>query len=418
LTNADQISLPNRSRLYDIYERAKLDLHLTGLMQKRIDSILNKTLHYEIEGERVEEMEDFINSEKFQLFLYRLLENKFWGLTGFEFIPGAEFDFVDIPRKHIKPDLKVISIDQNGQNGFPYEEMPNLMVVQDKVEKFGLFLKLAFFTILKSGSISDLAQYIELFGQPIRVGTYPGDDQEAKANLKTALKESGGSFVVMMPEGTNIEIKGDHITNGDGKVHEAMHRICNTEMSVAVLGNTETTSNENGGSNAKSQEHGKQQLQITKSDIKWLGFIISSREFKEVLKTYGFPVSAEDKGKFVFEKEYDLDELKTKKDIWTTVSSQVPIAPDDWYSTFDIPKPKDFDKMWKQMEEERMLKLAPQIPPPNNGKKPGKKFKSLYDEWEHDFEPNDNDAPLVKKVKAAAKKYLQQLNDFFFPARS
>lgn len=406
LINAEQISWPNRSRLYDLYERVTIDGHLSGLIQKRIDAVLNKTLHYEIDGKRIEELDDLIDSDKFQLLIHRLMEKKLWGLTGIEFVPGDKFDFVLIPRKHIKPEEKVIAINQNDNEGIDYSGLWNVMVIED-VERFGLFLKCAPLTIWKSGSIADLAQYIELFGQPIRKGTYPGDDPEAKANLKAALKESGSSFTVIVPDGTNIEIIGDHITNGTGQVYDVMIKNCNNELSIIVLGNTETTSNDNGGSNAKSVEHGKQQLEINKRDIKDIGFILSGDQFKTILKSYGYPVSPGDKGKFVFEKETDLDELSAQKDIWLAVSAKVPISPDDWYDKFGIPKPDNFNELMKKMDEEKMMKLQPPAPaPPFDPKKDKKpKPKNLNADYDYDFEPDEE------------KGFFKMLKSFFVKAR-
>ncbi len=41
LINAESVYFPNRSRLYDVYEDIILDGHLTGIIAKRIDAVLN-----------------------------------------------------------------------------------------------------------------------------------------------------------------------------------------------------------------------------------------------------------------------------------------------------------------------------------------------------------------------------------------
>lgn len=377
LQNAEAISYPNRSPLYDLYDRAVLDPHLSGVMEKRVTAVLNKKIHYEVDGVRVDEMENFIASEKFRLLQRTLWEKKAWGLSGIHALVGAEFDFEIIPRKHIKPDIQIIAYEQSGWEGIDYSNAWDIYVVED-VEKFGLLLKSCPLTILKSGSLSDLAQYIEIYGQPIRKGTYPGDNPELKAELKNALKESGASFTILMPEGTNIEIIGDHVTNGTGQVHQIMFQTVNNELSVLWLGNTETTSNDNGGSNAKSQEHSKQQNEIHKSDLKDMEDVLSTKKMQTIFKSFNWPVNIE-KGKFVFEKEIDLTELSAKKDIWLAISSKVPIGPDDWYNSFNIPKPSNFQELFNKMEEERIAKLnppAPALPAPAFPAQPKKEKKN------------------------------------------
>ncbi|MGQ0739130.1 MAG: phage portal protein family protein [Bacteroidota bacterium] len=381
LQQAELISYPNRSPLYDLYERAVLDGHLKGLMSKKYKAVLNKKFHYEIKGKRVEAMDDIIRSARFRAMMRRLLESKGWGLTGLEFIPGSKLSFVNIPRKHIKPEYKVISIEQNGFEGYDYTKQPFIHVVEDE-ERFGLLLSSVPYTILKSGSLSDLAQYIELYGQPIRKGTYPGDDPEAKAELKSALKEAGASFSVILPEGTNIEIIGDHVTAGNGQAHEVLFSQVNNELSILWLGNTETTSNDNGGSNAKSQEHSKQQKEIHKSDIIDLEDMLSDDHLQMILKSYGMPLDPEH-GKFVAEREFDLEELGKRLKIDTVVSTKVPVSDDYWYTTYGIPKPENYEELKAQMEEERRMKLQPlpaNDPPPKPKPKKKDKPKPLNDD--------------------------------------
>ena len=372
MQHAESIEYPNRSGLYDIFERIRLDAHLSGVIEKRVSAVLNKKLHYEIDGKRVEAMDEHINQDKFRLMMRRLWEKKEWGISGLEFIPGSRLDFVLIPRKHIKPEFKVISIEQNSFEGFDYTKLPFIHIVED-IERFGLLNKSTPYVLLKTGSLSDLAQYIELYGQPIRKGTYPAGDPEAKAELKTALKEAGGSLSVILPEGTTVEIIGDHVTAGNGQVHEVLFRTVNNELSILWLGNVETTGSDNGGSNAKSKEHAKQQKEIHKSDLMDMQDMLSDSHLQAILKTYGMPVNPE-KGKFVFEREFDLEDLKARKEIDLFLSGKVPISDDYYYETYGIPKPENYNELKAQMEEERKIKLNPD-PSPTGLPKPKKETK-------------------------------------------
>jgi hypothetical protein len=48
LISAESIRYPNRTRLYDLYEDVMLDGHLSGVIAKRIDAILNKEIFFEV----------------------------------------------------------------------------------------------------------------------------------------------------------------------------------------------------------------------------------------------------------------------------------------------------------------------------------------------------------------------------------
>ncbi|RXK57558.1 DUF935 family protein [Lacibacter luteus] len=407
LQRAEQISYPNRTNLYDLYERIILDGHLTGIMDKRVKSVKNKKLHYKVNGNSVKELDDLIKSIKFREFIELLFEKKSHGLVGFEFTIGTGFDYQVIPRKHIKPEAKIIATEQNGWTGTSYEGVWNVMVLED-IKRFGFLLRCCPYAILKSGSLSDLAQYIELYGQPIRVGKYDAADVETKKELKRALKEAGASLSITIPSQAQIEIIGDNVTNGNGEVHKVMFNTCNNEMSIVVLGNTETTSNDNGGSNAKSKEHGKQQKEIHKDDIAEMANILSSDAFKVILQSYGYPVAPGDGGSFVFEMDIDLDELKTKSEIWSVVSAKVPVADDDWYTTFNIPKPANYDAMRKKMDEEKAAQQQP-APAPTPTRKPKPKVNNQAFE---EFEELEDDEPIVKRVKGAARAFLQRFGFF------
>lgn len=386
LQQAEQISYPNRSKLYDLYDRVKMDGYLSGIISKRIDAVLNKNLHYEVNNKRVDELDNLIQSSAFRNFIKHLFKKKFEGLIGFEFPVGPdEFTYKIIPVKHIKPEVNIIAEHQSGFEGIDYTDVWNIMVLQDETDRFGLLLKCCPYAILKSGSISDLAQYIELFGQPMRIGKYDAADVETKKELKRAMKEAGSSLSMTIPSQAQIEIIGDNVTNGNGDVHKVMFTTCNNEMGIIILGNTETTSNDNGGSNAKSKVQADQQLEITKSDMKEIANILSSKQFKKILQSFGYPISPDDNGLFVYEQEVDLEELKSKKDIWLAVSAKVPVADDDWYKTFNMPKPDNYDELKAKMEEEKLAKLTPPpapAPAPAPAKKQKLKPKNQFDDEE------------------------------------
>jgi hypothetical protein len=381
LRNAESIYYPNRTRLYDLYEDVKLDGHLTGIMNKRIDAVLNKQLCFYKDDKEVEEIEPLLGSMCFRELKKTILQTIFHGISGMEFIPGAEIEFEEIPRKHIKPENGVIAQDQSSYEGTPYKDLSNVWVIGKKRD-YGLLLHCSVYALYKKGGFGDYAQYLEIFGQPIRVFKYDANDITTKTQLAEAANNAGSSLALVIPNQANFEIMDGKSSNANGDLQKQFIESCNNEMDIAILGNTETTGNSNGGSNAKAKEHGKQQNEITKSDMIYLLNHLNTPKCLAILKSYGFPV---DGGKFKFEKEIDLTALTQKSVIDATVISAVglPVSDDYFYDTYGITKPDNYDELKKKKEDEKLQsqqKVDPKIEPIKKDNKLAKDKKKVKPE--------------------------------------
>lgn len=341
LITAESVYMPNRARLYDLYSDILIDGHLSGIMAKRVESVLNKAIHFEnAKGQRVEEMDNLISSLAFRNLKKEILHTNFWGISGIEFIPGESFQFKKIPRKHIKPKWGVISYEQNGTEGIEYQDNPNLWIIGE-ADDLGLLLKCAPYALLKRGNLADWGQFIEIFGQPMRVIKYDAYDRQAKVELKEVLDESGSSLALLIPKTADFEIMDGKQTNANGDLQDKFKDALNDEMSVCILGNVETTGNSNGGSLAKAETQREDQLEFVKSDITYLAGMLNSAEFLAVLKSYGYPTEG---GQFVFDKEVNLDEIMRQMQLAQSAKAMgVPIDDDYIYDLTGIPRPDNYD---------------------------------------------------------------------------
>lgn len=347
---AESIYYPNRVQLYDLYHDVlSLDGFLRGIIQKRIDSVLNKKIYFtKKDGKKDDFLTDLINGEKGRDIQTQLINSKIWGVSGMEFLIGSQLDFNEIPRKHIKPEKGIISRTQYGlsaMDGFEYENMPFVWVVGKKND-LGLLLACSMYAIYKRGTFGDYAQYVEIFGQPVRIMKYDAYDTKTKQELKGLLDNSGTSLAMMIPKQAEFEMLDGKTSNGDGKLQIGLKDACNEEMSIAILGNTETTTSSKSSGYAQSKEHGEQQDELTISDLIYVENLLNSEKFKSILKSYGYDVD----GKFEFELDLDLTKLKLRMEIDTFVSSKVPFGDDYWYTTYGIPKPDNYDELKKKME--------------------------------------------------------------------
>lgn len=400
--SAESVYFPNRVALYDLYhDILSMDGFLRGIISKRVDTVNNKKIKFiQKDGKENKDLTKLINGQKGRDLITLLMESKLWGISGLEFVIGEELEFKEVPRKHIKPEKGVITKSQYGvsvENGFLYEDMPFVWVVGKKTD-LGLLLACSMYAIYKRGTFGDYAQYVEIFGQPVRIMKYDAYDTKTKQELKTLLTNSGSSLAMMIPKQAEFEMLDGKTSNGDGKLQLGLKDACNEEMSIAILGNTETTTASSSSGYAQSKEHGEQQDELTVSDLIFVENLLNSKKFLGILKSYGFDIN----GKFEFELDLNLNNLKLRMEIDQLVSTKVPIADDYWYTTYGIPKPDNYDELKAKMEEQKQIQNSEVIATETAQKGPSQKIKKgqLTD----------------KKNQNLVDSFFKNLSDFFDPA--
>ena len=349
LQQAEKVIYPNRTRLYDVYKTIIIDGHLTGITEKRIASIINKKVCFKKEDKEQEEFDPLTDSSEFRRMLRELMLQKFWGISGFEFLPGEIFTFNCIPRKHLKPEKKMITKEQNDYTGFNYQDIWNIWVV-GQPDDYGLLLKCAPYVIWKKGNMGDWAQYIEIFGQPFVVGKYNGFDEKTKLELDETMRNFGGSNRMMIPNEAGIEIIDGKTPNSNGDLQDKFRQACNEELSVLVLGATETTNSSQSSGYAQSKEHGKQQDMILKADMIDIMDWLNTDQFFAIAKSYGYNT---DGGAFCFETEVDVAEVQAKLNIASQVDKLTPVSDDYIYTVSGVPKPDNYDELKAEKEARR-----------------------------------------------------------------
>jgi phage gp29-like protein len=114
------------------------------------------------------------------------------------------------------------------------------------ISRAGLHRVLAWPYLFKTFSIRDLAEFLEIYGIPVRIGTYPsGASDNEKATLLRAVTSIGHNAAGIMPEGMMMEFK--EAAKGASDPFQAMIAWCESSQSKAILGGTLTTSAQNTG---------------------------------------------------------------------------------------------------------------------------------------------------------------------------
>lgn len=367
--------------LYDLYESILLDGTVTDAINKRIEAITDADIHFTIDGKPVDALDGLMDTIEFERLLEDIMWSRFWGITVDEFTFAPAFDFCTIPRKHVRPRQKVIVRRQGDTDGISYAADP--MVIQwGRDDDLGLLLKIAPFVIYKRGGFGDWAQFVELFGMPIRIGKYNSMDDTSRRLLIQAFESAGSAPYMVVPKESEVETT---LMSGtaNGALYDGFRQACNEEILITILGQTMTT--QDGASLSQSQVHLAVQEKKHRADRRFVVRMLN-KYFVPLLERRGYPVHG---GKFGFvdkKDELSVPDLRTLSEI-------LPI-PRSWaYDKFGIPQPEGDEPVL----EPRGGTALPANPDPDGPDDPD----------------NDDDPPVRN---ADRRTFWQRLRDFFVAA--
>lgn len=143
------------------------------------------------------------------------------------------------------------------------------------VERAALFRQLVWTYLFKNYSVGDLAEFLEIYGIPLRIGKYHnGASEEEKLTLLRALSSIGHNAAGIIPEGMMMEFHA--AAQGDPKAFELMMGWCERNQSKVILGATLTSGADGAAStNALGQIHNEVRKDLRDSDIRQLNSTLS-----------------------------------------------------------------------------------------------------------------------------------------------
>lgn len=114
------------------------------------------------------------------------------------------------------------------------------------VARGGIHRILAWPFLFKNYSVRDLAEFLEIYGLPMRLGKYPsGASEKEKNTLLRAVINVGHDAAGIIPQGMAIDFM--EAAKGSHEPYKAMLDWCEASQSKAILGGTLTTSAQNTG---------------------------------------------------------------------------------------------------------------------------------------------------------------------------
>jgi phage gp29-like protein len=180
------------------------------------------------------------------------------------------------------------------------------------IARSGLHRVLSWPYLFKNYSVGDLAEFLEIYGLPLRLGTYQsGASDDEKATLLRAVMSIGHDAAGIIPEGMMIEFK--EAAKGSEGPFMAMTDWCEKSQSKAILGGTLTSQADGKSStNALGNVHNEVREDLMRADAVQLAGTLT--------RDLVYPLLALNKGgvddlrrlpkfKFVFDDSEDLGVL-------------------------------------------------------------------------------------------------------------
>lgn len=383
----ENVDYATRYKLYDLYSDILMDTHLSSVIDKRVLAVLASPIEFNRNGKVDEGIMEQIKSPWFRNFIKDVMMAKFWGFSLFQFSKKKDWiDYDLIPRKHIDPVRQLILRRQTDITGTSWEDYADLLFVGSP-DEMGLLAKAAPWVIYKRNTTADWAQFSEVFGMPIREYTYDTDDDDARQRAIDDAQNIGSLAVLVHSKDSDMKLIESGNKTGSADLYERLVDRANSEISKLVLGNTLTTEASDTGTQALGTVHKKVEDRLTAADRNYVLDILNY-EMTDILLAMGADTAG---GEFFFKDPQEVD-LREKTEILNTLASTfgLPVSHDYLYEQFGIEKPKDYDALVKQKEEQRqaqleMLKVQTPVeagqtppPPPSPEPEPGKNSKKSF----------------------------------------
>ncbi|MDH5785336.1 MAG: DUF935 domain-containing protein [Chromatiales bacterium] len=285
LQNAEQGDMLAQCDLFDDMEEK--DAHIFAEMQKRKLSLLgldwgivpprNASAAEEKAAEALQEMmqdldiEDVITDAASAIgHGYSCLEME-WQREGREWLPDIQcrphrWFTVD---RDTRTELRLRGTGTDGEPLQPFGWIVHRHQAKSGyLTRGGLHRVLAWPFLFKNYSVRDLAEFLEIYGLPLRLGTYPvGASDNEKATLLRAVVNIGHAAAGIIPEGMGIEFK--EAAKGAADPFQAMIEWAERSESKAILGGTLTSGTGEGtNTNALGNVHNEVRHDLLVADAR------------------------------------------------------------------------------------------------------------------------------------------------------
>ena len=343
---AKGIDFSNRARLYDMYDSASLDLHLSGVIAKRMRGVTKIPIEFRRNGVPDDAINNQIKSPWFKQLRKDLVMSEFWGFTLVQFYLNDEgnirYDLIN--RKHYDPIHRKLLKYQGSMDGVPIDDFPDMLFVGSERD-LGIYAELLPAVLYKRGDMSDWAQFCNIFGMPIREYTYDAGDEDARRRVIADARRQGANAAYIHPKESELKLVEAGNKTGSSDLYRTFAEYWDSKMSIRVLGNTLTTDAKSTGTQALGSVHKEEEDEMNSDDRDFILDILNY-DMRPVFASLGFNVEG---GEFVYAKKDKINPAQQIDIVQKLSSMGLPIDDDYLYETFCVAKPDNY----KQLKEEK-----------------------------------------------------------------
>lgn len=340
------IDFSNRARLYDMYDSASLDLHLSGVIAKRMRGVTKIPIEFRRNGVPDDAINNQIKSPWFKQLRKDLVMSEFWGFTLVQFYLNEEgnicYDLIN--RKHYDPIHRKLLKYQGSMDGVPIDDFPDMLFVGSERD-LGIYAELLPAVLYKRGDMSDWAQFCNIFGMPIREYTYDAGDEDARRRVIADARRQGANAAYIHPKESELKLVEAGNKTGSSDLYRTFAEYWDSKMSIRVLGNTLTTDAKSTGTQALGSVHKEEEDEMNSDDRDFILDILNY-DMRPIFASLGFNVEG---GEFVYAKKDKINPAQQIDIVQKLSSMGLPIDDDYLYETFCVAKPDNY----KQLKEEK-----------------------------------------------------------------
>lgn len=340
------IDFSNRARLYDMYDSASLDLHLSGVIAKRMRGVTKIPIEFRRNGVPDDAINNQIKSPWFKQLRKDLVMSEFWGFTLVQFYLNEEgnirYDLIN--RKHYDPIHRKLLKYQGSMDGVPIDDFPDMLFVGSERD-LGIYAELLPAVLYKRGDMSDWAQFCNIFGMPIREYTYDAGDEDARRRVIADACRQGANAAYIHPKESELKLVEAGNKTGSSDLYRTFAEYWDSKMSIRVLGNTLTTDAKSTGTQALGSVHKEEEDEMNSDDRDFILDILNY-DMRPIFASLGFNVEG---GEFVYAKKDKINPAQQIDIVQKLSSMGLPIDDDYLYETFCVAKPDNY----KQLKEEK-----------------------------------------------------------------
>jgi len=210
-----------------------------------------------------------------------------------------------------------------------------------------LLRSLAWYWCAANFSADWLLSFAQLFGQPIRWGTYDATQPEMKALMEEMLENMGSATWAAVPAGANLELKEPAKTGSDNPQKQLIE-IADTACDLLVLGQTLTSDVGSSGSRALGEVHFNVRSDIIDAAADWVAEVLNEQLLTSVAALNGIQGNEDSKlpwyepgAKTVHDPKSNAERIKL------ILEAGIPLSKAYVYEQLQAPVPGDGDELFE-----------------------------------------------------------------------